>query len=188
MIDVIRNYKPQSDFEETDKQIMIELYETYQDALFKRFKLFHFSASGLVFNKDYTKVLMIYHKIYDAWTWMGGHMDGIKDFYQVSEKEIKEESGLKQIKPIFKDPVSIEILPVWQHYKNGEVIASHQHLNVTYAFSADEDAKLIKNNEETEGIKWVNIEDVEAVVTEALMKPIYKKIIERVLHEKAHNI
>lgn len=184
----IINYKPQSEFEQADKTMMLEVYKTYGDILFKRFKLFHFSASAMVFNKDLTKVLMIHHKIYNSWSWMGGHMDGEKDFFKVSLKEAKEESGLKDLTPISLTPVSIEVLPVWQHYKNGEVIISHQHLNVSYAFIADEKELLIKNHQETYGVKWTLITEIEKVVKEALMIPIYKKIIKRVKNEKTNNI
>lgn len=184
----IINYNPQSDYEKADKEMMIEVYQAYGDKLFERFKLFHFTASGLVFNKSLTKVLMIHHKIYNSWSWMGGHMDGSRDFLKVATNEIKEESGLKNLTPIYKDPISIEVLPVWQHYKNGEVVIAHQHMNVSYAFIADEDEQLIRNKLETNGIKWVLISEFKDIVEEELMKPIYEKIIIRVQNGKANNI
>lgn len=184
----IINYTPLSGFEKEDKKMMLEVYETYGDVLFERFKLFHFTASGLVFNKSLTKILMIHHKIYNAWAWMGGHMDGEKDFLKVAIKEIKEESGIKSIAPISLNPISIEVLPVWQHYKAGEVVIAHQHLNVSFAFIADESEQLIKNKLETNDLKWILISKLKTIVEEPLMIPIYEKIIKRVQNEKINNI
>ena len=123
---------------------MLELFSQYGQKLFSRFKFFHFTASAFVFNESFTKILFVYHKIYDSWGWMGGHMDGLKDFHQVAKKEVFEESGLKVLKSIFNYPVSIEILPVWSHVKGKDYISAHQHLNVTYAFVANEKESLIE--------------------------------------------
>lgn len=181
MIKQLKEYKPQDIFEVEDKKYMLELYDKYGEKLFERFKYFHFSSSAVVFNEDLTKVLFIYHKIYDSWSWMGGHMDSEYDFYEVAKKEVFEESGAENILPIFKTPVSIEILPVWYHIKDDKPISSHMHLNVTYAFSAKEDEQLEVNKEETKGVRWIKISDLEKYVTEKEMLPIYKKIIERVI-------
>ena len=46
---------------------------------------------------------MIFHKIYNSWSWTGGHADGDSDLLKVAIKEASEETGLKNIKPISKD-------------------------------------------------------------------------------------
>lgn len=188
MIEVIKQYTPQNKFEEKDRQYMLELYEMFKEKLFKRYQFFHFTASGVVFNESFTKVLFIYHKIYDSWGWMGGHLDGSTDFLITAKKEIYEESGLKNITPILPEPISIEVLPVWAHLKNGEVVAAHQHLNVTFSFTAKEEDELKINHFETNGVKWILITELDQFVKEELMLPIYKKIIERVLYEKTNYI
>src|SRR5690554_2974851 len=113
MIKQLLDYKAKDKYEQIDKTYMVEVYETYKEKLFSRFKFFNFSSLAVVFNENYTKVLFIYHKIYDSWGWMGGHMDGLTYFYLLAKKEVNEESGIKNFKPIFNEPVSIEILPVW---------------------------------------------------------------------------
>lgn len=180
-MDIILNYEPQDEFEKNDKAYMIRAYELLKEKLYGRHEFFHFTASGIVFNKEKTKVLLIYHKIYDSWGWMGGHMDNDYDFKYVALKEIREESGLTRVDFLMNEPVSIEILPVWMHRKNGSVISSHQHFNVSFAFVADESETLNVNHEETNGVKWVNISEIDTVVREADMLPIYHKIIDRVL-------
>lgn len=181
MIEHLLKYQPKNKEEEQDKKYMLELYDIYQEKLFSRFKFFHFTASAIVFNEQKTKVLFIYHKLYDSWGWLGGHADNEKDFFKVAKREAKEESGLKNLKPISFFPVSIEILPVWSHYKNEVYISSHMHLNLTYVFTASEKEKLLLNSDETKGIKWIKIKELNKFVAEKQMLPIYKKIIKRVI-------
>lgn len=181
MIKQLLKFKPNDYIEEQEKAYMVELFDIFGDKLFTRLKFFHFTASAVVFNKEKTKVLFINHKIYDSWGWMGGHMDGLTDFYEVAQKEVLEESGIKDLRPVFNHPVSIEVLPVWSHFKNGDYISAHQHLNITYAFTADEEDQLKINKEETNGVRWILIKDLDRYVSEEEMLPIYKKIIERVV-------
>ena len=54
----------------------------------------HMTASSWIVNEDYTKVLMIYHNIYNSWAWTGGHADGDEDLLHVAVKEAREETGL----------------------------------------------------------------------------------------------
>ena len=72
----IENYIPTGEQEENDRQIILELINTYDNLLTRENKLAHFTTSSMVFNKKMNKVLMIYHNIYDSWAWTGGHADG----------------------------------------------------------------------------------------------------------------
>lgn len=48
-------------------------------------------------------VLMVYHNIYQSWTWTGGHSDGEADLLKVAIKELKEEAGVKKVVPITEE-------------------------------------------------------------------------------------
>ena len=113
----------------------------------------HFTASAWVLNPSKNKVLMLYHNIYQSWSWSGGHADGEGDLLSVAMKEVKEESGLVSLKPLSDSPISIEILGVQPHYKKQKYVSAHLHLN--YTFLPDE---AVRSS------------------TEAWMKPIYKKL------------
>lgn len=90
----IEKYIPYNDQEENDKKIMLDCIENFEDVLTRENKLFHFTASNWIVNKEKTKVLMIYHNIYKSWAWTGGHADGDADLQHVALKEAQEETGL----------------------------------------------------------------------------------------------
>ncbi|EPZ55371.1 NUDIX domain protein [[Clostridium] sordellii ATCC 9714] len=75
------------------------------------------TSSGFIVNKNRDKVLMIHHNIYNSWGWTGGHADGDSDLLHVAIKEAREETGLKNVRPITNEICSIEILPVSAHVK-----------------------------------------------------------------------
>lgn len=137
----------------------------------------HITSSGFIMNKDLTKILVIYHKIYQAWGWTGGHADGDEDLLKIAIKEAKEETGLKEFKPFKKQIMSIDILPVWGHMKRGSYVAAHLHLNASYVLIADENETLIVNEEETDGLKWINADDIDNYSTEPDLVVVYKKLI-----------
>ena len=179
MVDLFNNYLPKSDFEVADLSYINDAIRHYGDELFLRHPAMHFSSSAMIFNADMTKTCLIYHKLYDSWGWTGGHMDGDTDFLKVAIKEAKEETGLINLRPKSENPISIEVLPVWFHYKKGKPISSHLHLNASFILIADESEPLKQNIEETHGVKWISISEIDKYVSEPEMMPIYQKIIER---------
>lgn len=181
MYEVIKTYSPKNPIEESDKIFFLEAISLFGMDLFNRHKMMHFTASSMIFNDQLDRVLMIYHKLYNSWSWTGGHMDGDLNFLEVATKEAKEETGLINLKLYSETPVSIESLPVWFHIKHDKPISSHLHLNVSYVFIASDTEKLILNAVETEGLKWILIKDLKDYVSEPDMIPIYEKIIKRVM-------
>lgn len=180
-IDVIKNYNPINEQEISDKNLILDLYNTYGDNLLSRDTLIaHITVSAWITNKTMDKVLMNYHNIYKNWGWLGGHADGMDDLLQVAKKEIYEESGLSNITPLTTNIISLEALPVVSHIKNGKFVSSHIHLNVTYLFMANEKDKLIINKNEGSGLKWVIKEEAPIITHEEQMKPIYIKLNNRI--------
>ena len=90
----IENYNPYNEQEEKDKQTMLKYIHTFDNILTRENEFGHFTASSWVVNKERTKVLMIYHNIYQSWAWTGGHSDGEADLLKVAIKELKEETGV----------------------------------------------------------------------------------------------
>ena len=100
LMDEIRLYQPWTDKETWEKQQILDFMEKNPDCLLRGNRIAHMTASAWVVNRQRTKVLMAYHKIYDSWAWLGGHADGEADLLQVAMKEACEEAGLRPADPI----------------------------------------------------------------------------------------
>jgi 8-oxo-dGTP pyrophosphatase MutT (NUDIX family) len=125
---------------------------------------------------------MAYHKIYDSWSWLGGHADGDEDLLAVATKEVQEESGIQQVKPILPDIFSLEILTVDGHEKNGNYVPSHLHLNITYLLMADDHAFLRCKPDENKDVDWFPIETAIAQSSEPWFRErIYAKLNRKLL-------
>ena len=108
----IEAYQPYNIQEEKDRKTILAFLSMYEDAFYRENELGHMTASAWVVNKNRDKVLMAYHKIYDSWAWLGGHCDGNEDCLAVALKEVREEAGVKSVRPISDQIFSLEVLPV----------------------------------------------------------------------------
>lgn len=172
----IEKYIPYNQQEENDKKILLKVIDE-KNVLTRDHQTGHFSASAWVVNKTRTKVLMCYHKIYNSWSWLGGHVDGNSDFKAVALKEVKEESGLKNLKLLDDDIFSIEILTVDGHFKNNHYVSSHLHYNVTYLIEGDENEPLSIKEDENSDVRWFLLDEALKASTEPwFVENIYKKL------------
>ena len=178
----MKQYIPKCEQEEQDKKVMLRYIELFDNILIRENEFAHMTASPWIVNEDFTKVLMIYHKIYDSWGWCGGHCDGEENLQHVALKEGMEEAGITSIRPLVNEMIAIDILPSIAHRKRGKFVNTHVHLNVAFLCIANEKELLQHNEEETEGAMWVPLEEVCAKVSECdrEMIPVYQKLNERV--------
>lgn len=60
----IEKYQPYNEQEAKDKQTMLKYIDTFEDVLTRNNEFGHFTASAWTLNQERTKVLMVYHNIY----------------------------------------------------------------------------------------------------------------------------
>ena len=179
LLEQLQSYQPYNEQEAHDKAVMLRLLadESQPDLFTRENEVAHFTASAWLVNKEHTKVLMIYHNIYNSWSWTGGHADGERDLLVVAIKEAQEETGVQTITPVSEEIFSIEILTVDGHVKRGKYVPSHLHLNVTYLLEADEAEVLRVKPDENSGVAWFSLEEALEKCTEPWMiKWIYSKL------------
>ena len=169
-IEAIKNYIPYNDQEAKDKDLIIECINKFDNILTRENIIAHITSSGYIVNKERSKVLMIYHNIYQSWAWTGGHADGDCDLLYVAIKEAKEETGLKEVLPVINEILGLNVLTVNGHIKNDKYVSSHLHLSIAYLLeSVNEDDELIINEEETSGVKWIPINELHIIGLELLL-------------------
>ena len=174
----IKNYIPTNEQEQHDKEQMLAFMQANDNCLTRENTVAHFTTSIWTVNKECTKTLMVYHNIYNSWSWIGGHADGVENLAEVALRELQEETGVKNASLVSDEIFSIETLTVDGHIKKGAYVPCHLHFNVTYLAEADEDQILIVNEDENKGVKWFSFEDTIKASSEPWMvERVYKKLI-----------
>ena len=177
----IKGYVPYNEQEEADKTLILNWIENNDNAFLRDNVVAHMTASAWVVNKDRSRVLMIYHNIYNSWSWLGGHADGETDLLAVAVREVKEEAGITNVRPVSEEIFSLESLTVDGHVKKGKYVSSHLHLNVTYLLEADPEERVSVKADENSGVAWFTPEEALAKSTEPwFVERVYAKLIEKV--------
>mgnify|MGYP006922405656 CR=1 FL=1 len=64
---------------------------------------------------------------------------------QKAIEEAQEETGIEKVLPVSSEIISIDVLPVQAHSKNGKEIKAHIHYNITYGLLASDKEPLTVN-------------------------------------------
>lgn len=180
LLEFLQNYQAFNEEEEAERQEIIQFIKAFGDKSYDRDNLVgHFSASAWIVNKEHTKVLMIYHNMFNTWAWVGGHADGDKDLLHVALKETEEETGLTSVQPVFNTPIDVNMLVVHNHYKRGKFVPRHLHPNIVFLLEADENVPVRQKEDENSGVKWIEFDDVKNYVTNEYTIVYYNRIIEK---------
>ena len=181
----IAAYSPFNEQEARDKAGILRFLERNEDTFSRENRIAHMTASAWVVNARRDRVLMVYHKIYDSWSWTGGHADGEEDLAAVALREVREETGVRSARLLSEEIFSLESLTVDGHEKHGAYVPSHLHLNVTYLLEADDRDPLTVCEEENSGVRWFTLDGALEASTEPwFVQRIYGKLNEKL--RKAH--
>ena len=187
LISQIEKYKPYNEQEEKDKILILDWIRNNANAFSRENTVAHMTASAWVVNKDRSKVLMVYHNIYNSWSWLGGHADGETDLLSVAIREVKEEAGISDVHPVSEEIFSLESLTVDGHMKKGKYVSSHLHFNITYLLEADSEEAVSVKADENSGVAWFTPEEALKKSTEPwFVERVYTKLLEKTQQQEKH--
>ena len=177
IIQEIKNFVPLCPQEQRDKAGILRFLAGNPDAFERENLTAHMTASAWVLSPDRRQVVMVYHNIYNSWSWTGGHADGDRDLLAVAMREVTEETGLQRLELLHPGIFSLECLTVDGHEKRGAYVSSHLHLNVTYLLEADPAAPVRRKPDENSAVAWFGLEEAVAASSEPWFRErIYRKL------------
>lgn len=179
----VERYVPFDEAEERIKDYLLKWIDTFEDVLTRENEFGHFTSSAFVVNKERTKMLVVYHNIYDAWIYPGGHADGEENLLSVAIREVEEETGLKS--KVLDDSIfAISASPIAGHIKRGKYVPAHTHLDVVYLLEADDKEPLVFREDESKGVKWITFEDAIGNDVVDFIRPVHKRLIKKLNTKK----
>ena len=93
LIDDVRAFVPGCEQETADRELILRRLEE-DPGVWGRESPTHLTTSAWAVDARGERVLLVYHKIYDSWSWVGGHADGEHDLAAVALRELEEETGV----------------------------------------------------------------------------------------------
>ncbi len=142
----------------------------------------HLTASALITNPDFDKVLLTLHAKLAMWLQLGGHADGDTDLYRVAQREGFEESGgvrmllhppdriwVASAAPSMIFDLDVHRIPE----RKGE--PSHWHFDVRFLFIADP-VEPLQITAESKHLAWIPLSDAYGLTEEKSMHRQFEKI------------
>ena len=119
-------------------------------------KLYDFVVSIFIVHKN--KTLLVYHKKYNEWVPIGGHVDLNEDPEEALHKEIWEESHLKvrlfSQAPKISHP-GVKSLPAPDFMDVHRITDTHKHIALIY-FGTSTSSKAVLHQREHRELRWLD--------------------------------
>lgn len=133
----------------------------------------HITASAWVLNQNRDKALLTHHHKLDIWVQLGGHIEEIdKDIYDACQRELEEESGLKDFKLLSREILDIDVhkIPI---SKAG--FPEHFHFDIRLIFEANSNESINFDLKESKEVTWILLAEIEHYTQEWSVRRMVEK-------------
>ncbi len=176
---LLLDHRPADAEEEAHRERMMALARSAGNPFSRRhFEPGHFTASTFVLSPDGGSVLLVLHSKFHRWLQPGGHVDhDDADIFAAALREVAEETGISDAAPD-EGPGALLDLDIHDIPPNpGKGEPAHAHFDVRIllrARSLDFTASSDAND-----ARWVPLEQVNAVESDASVMRAVQKLIRR---------
>lgn len=130
----------------------------------------HITASAWVIDPEGEKALLTLHRKIGLWLQLGGHTDGEADLMSVAMREVREESGLVNLKPVVSGIFDVDVHRIPAVGND----PSHYHFDIRFFLQMEEDQTLIIS-EESIDLAWFSAEEILGLNTDASVLRLCQK-------------
>jgi 8-oxo-dGTP pyrophosphatase MutT (NUDIX family) len=113
----------------------------------------HVTTSALVLDSAFERALVIHHRVFDVWLQPGGHYEPPGSLWESARREVMEETGLRDMRPLLEEPIDIDTHPI--PARPGRTEAAHWHHDFAYLAVAEGTMTLTPQIEEVHAVGWV---------------------------------
>ena len=156
---ILNNYIPFDNLERLDLEKFRNFVLKYKDKIYDRVPNQPvITASAIVVNSNFTKILVMHHKLHNFYKQFGGHADGDSNLVKVATKELKEESGVDG-ELLKSTPFDLIRWDFPDRTKNNKFYPAHDCFDIAFLFSIPENTKLSINRNEVLDTKWLSLKE-----------------------------
>lgn len=130
----------------------------------------HVTASAWVIDPAGEKALLTLHRKIGLWLQLGGHTEGDADLMAVAMREVKEESGLSDLKPVIPGIFDLDVHRIPDIGQD----PSHYHFDFRFFLQLQHDQPLIIS-EESIDLAWYTPKEILTLNTDASVQRLCQK-------------
>ena len=171
LLEDVEAYRPTHAEDALAKKLILDFLATCEKPFGKTNISGHITASALVVNPTFDKVLLTHHFKLDKWLQFGGHSEVGESIRDGALREAKEESGIQSLKLYHHEIFDLDVHEI-PEYKG---LPAHFHYDIRFLILVDEKATFTVSDE-SHDVKWIEIRRLSEYTDEISMHRMIKKI------------
>jgi ADP-ribose pyrophosphatase YjhB (NUDIX family) len=153
-VEQLRAHRAADPFEEAFVYSMLDLASHGASAFARdHFVPGHFTASCFILDPDNERLLLHFHKRYNKWLPVGGHVERGEAPMEAALREGLEESGLTDLELVSEEILCVDVHAIPQ--ARGE--PDHQHFDARYLARTKQPEQAVMDPRESRALEWVEI-------------------------------